>query len=110
MKLRIFHFLIEKSGVVQSVMRLFGITRTMRNTERSIVRLKNSITEPSYYQKGIQPIDYIESWQMDYCAGNVLKYLTRYPYKNGRDDLLKAKWYLDRLITNHTTKGHNNNG
>ena len=60
--------------------------------------MKNSVTEPAYYQKGIQPIDYIESWGMGYCEGNVLKYITRFRYKNGREDLLKARWYLDRLI------------
>lgn len=59
---------------------------------------KDSKISPSYYKVGIQPIDYIESWNMDYCAGNIVKYITRYKRKNGREDLLKAKWYLERLI------------
>lgn len=67
-------------------------------------RLKNKVTEPSYYQKGIQPIDYIESWGFNYCEGNVLKYLTRHKYKNGREDILKAKWYLDRVLKNYDKK------
>ena len=61
--------------------------------------MKNNVTEPSYYQKGIQPIDIIESWGMSYCEGNVLKYLIRYKYKNGLNDLKKAEWYLQRLIS-----------
>lgn len=32
---------------------------------------------------------------------NVLKYLIRYPRKNGKEDLLKAKDYLERLILNY---------
>lgn len=33
-----------------------------------------------------------------YCAGNVQKYLSRYPHKNGSQDLKKARVYLDWLI------------
>lgn len=55
---------------------------------------------PSHYRMGhIEPIDFIESWQMDYKEGNVIKYLTRYKYKNGIEDLKKARWYLNRLIS-----------
>jgi hypothetical protein len=34
-----------------------------------------------------------------YLQGNIMKYLWRYRYKNGTEDLKKARWYLDRLIT-----------
>jgi len=30
--------------------------------------------------------------------GNILKYLFRFPFKNGTEDLKKARWYMDRLI------------
>lgn len=33
-----------------------------------------------------------------YCWQNAFKYLWRFPYKNGLEDLRKARWYLDRLI------------
>jgi len=33
-----------------------------------------------------------------YCWQNAFKYLWRWPYKNGLEDLRKARWYLDRLI------------
>lgn len=33
-----------------------------------------------------------------YCWQNCFKYLWRWPYKNGLEDLKKARWYLDRLI------------
>lgn len=34
-----------------------------------------------------------------FCIGNVLKYLTRYRQKNGVEDLKKARWYLDKIIS-----------
>lgn len=34
-----------------------------------------------------------------FCIGNVLKYLTRYRQKNGVEDLKKASWYLDKIIS-----------
>lgn len=33
-----------------------------------------------------------------YCTGNILKYISRYPFKNGVEDLKKARVYLDWLI------------
>ena len=57
------------------------------------------INAPSHYtQGGIQPIDYIEVNNMDFLEGCIIKYITRYKYKNGLQDLKKAKNYLDRLI------------
>ena len=35
---------------------------------------------------------------MEFAAGNAMKYLWRYQHKNGLEDLLKARWYLDDLI------------
>ena len=64
----------------------------------SVLGMKKKVVNPDYYTKGIQPIDYIESWGMGYCEGNILKYITRYRAKDGKRDLEKARWYLDRLI------------
>jgi len=55
---------------------------------------------PSHYRQGpLEVIDAIEGLALSYKAGNVLKYLARYKYKNGIEDLRKARWYLDRLIS-----------
>jgi Protein of unknwon function (DUF3310). len=32
------------------------------------------------------------------CKEIILKYIWRYRYKNGVEDLKKARWYLDKLI------------
>jgi len=51
-----------------------------------------------YARNGIQPIEYIMANELDFCEGNVVKYVTRWTYKNGVEDLLKARQYLDFLI------------
>jgi hypothetical protein len=59
---------------------------------------------PSHYkQGGIECIEAIKAATgdgfPDYLRGNVMKYLWRWPKKGGVDDLKKARWYLDRLIS-----------
>jgi len=51
-----------------------------------------------YRQGGIQPIEYIYANKLGFCEGSVVKYLTRYKYKNGLEDLKKAKHYIELLI------------
>jgi len=46
----------------------------------------------------MEVITAIEGLGLDYHQGNVLKYVSRYRYKNGIEDLRKAKWYIDRLL------------
>ena len=60
---------------------------------------------PSYYQKSkFQVIDVIDEFTKDLTGieavdtGQVIKYISRWKYKNGLEDLKKAKWYLDHLI------------
>lgn len=61
--------------------------------------MKNNVNHPSHYTKGIEAIDYIESWNMNFNAGNAIKYITRAPYKsNELEDLQKALWYIQREI------------
>ena len=63
---------------------------------------------PHYNQRGIECIDAIEAatgdgYEYD-LQGNILKYLWRYRYKNGVEDLKKAQWYLKDLIRICSTK------
>ncbi len=59
---------------------------------------KEDAINPSYYKQGIETIDYINSKQMSYLEGNVVKYVSRYKNKNGLEDLLKCQWYINKLI------------
>lgn len=51
-----------------------------------------------YEQHKIQPVVYIGENRIDFLAGNVIKYVSRYNLKNGVEDLEKARHYLDMLI------------
>jgi hypothetical protein len=64
---------------------------------------------PSHYnQGGIECIEAIKAALgvgfIAYLWGNILKYLWRWPNKNGIEDLKKARWYLDRLIQEEEAK------
>ena len=51
-----------------------------------------------YLKKAIQPWDYITSNNLGYLEGNIVKYVSRWKDKGGRDDLLKARHYLEKLL------------
>jgi len=51
-----------------------------------------------YKSQAIQPIQYIHANKLPYIEGNVVKYITRWRDKNGLEDLLKIKHYVDLLI------------
>tara|TARA_R110000850_G_scaffold125739_5_gene244323 strand:+ start:79 stop:366 length:288 start_codon:yes stop_codon:yes gene_type:complete len=57
---------------------------------------------PHYNQAGIECIEAIKAatgtGYKSYLQGNIIKYIWRYEYKNGVEDLKKAHWYLERLI------------
>lgn len=53
---------------------------------------------PTYYGTGFDVIDFCQKNNLDFMQGNVIKYVTRYKEKNGKEDLLKAKEYIDRII------------
>lgn len=60
---------------------------------------KEMINHPQHYNQGIEAIDYIESHNMDFNIGNVIKYITRAKHKGTElQDLKKASWYLNREI------------
>lgn len=64
---------------------------------------------PSHYKQGsIECIEAIKAALgvgfIAYLWGNIMKYLWRWPNKNGIEDLKKARWYLDRLIQEEEAK------
>ena len=66
---------------------------------------EDMVNHPPHYNKaGIETIDAIEAMTDEgfayYLQGNIMKYLWRYRYKNGAEDLRKAQWYLNKLIKN----------
>ena len=64
-----------------------------------ILAIDDPVNSPKHYTQGsMEDITAIEGLGLDYHQGNVLKYVSRYRYKNGIEDLRKAKWYIDRLL------------
>jgi len=59
--------------------------------------LKNQVGG-THYQLPIPPIEYITKNKLNYCQGNIVKYVTRYKEKNGSEDLLKAIQYIHFLL------------
>jgi hypothetical protein len=66
--------------------------------------------DPTHYQRGrIQVWDFIVDQQLDFLAGNVIKYICRAGHKDQEselDDWLKVKAYVDRKIQVLTTNGN----
>src|SRR5699024_2903445 len=65
----------------------------------------DNVNKPSHYNQGdIETIDYIKqivqayNGRTGYHVGNVIKYISRAPHKNGKEDLEKAKVYLEWAI------------
>jgi len=66
--------------------------------------MNDAVNSPPHYNKGgVECIQAIESMLepeefIGYLRGNSLKYRWRFRYKNGIEDLYKARWYEDYLI------------
>ena len=58
-----------------------------------------------YKNKAIQPIEYILANKLDFCEGNVVKYITRWRDKGGVESLEKIKQYVDFLIMEEKKNG-----
>ena len=65
---------------------------------------QDNVNHPKHYE-GHTSIECIDNMRLifgnqivaDYCMVNAYKYLSRHKYKNGYEDLCKAKWYLDKV-------------
>ena len=65
----------------------------------------SNIDHPSYYGSDTtyETIKVIEAWQLDFCLGNAVKYISRAGKKGGSkakeiEDLKKAKQYCEFAI------------
>jgi len=69
-------------------------------TEKKKEEKYDPINKPKHYnQGGIEVFDFIKSNNFNYAQGNVVKYVSRYRHKGTPiQDLMKAKWYLTKLI------------
>ena len=61
-------------------------------------QLETQIGGDHYKNRAIQPVEYIHANGLGYCEGAIVKYITRWRDKGGREDLEKIKHYVDLLI------------
>ena len=76
--------------------------------EKTVNEIKRTVnydaTTPSHYQgKTMQVFDVLNEFltpeaNQGFYVGNVIKYVVRFRGKNGKEDLLKAREYLNKLI------------
>ena len=60
---------------------------------------EDNVNEPLHYTQGsIEVLDYIIAKDFNFLEGNIIKYISRYKFKNGIEDLKKAQFYLNKLI------------
>ena len=77
--------------------------RSMAKWEMNKCDDKDMVNSPPHYNKyGVECIEAIQSATGEgyeyYLQGNIMKYLWRYRYKNGSQDLEKALFYLEKMI------------
>ena len=68
---------------------------------------KDNVNSPSHYNFGdIEVVDFIDqvtkhyNSDVAYHIGNAIKYISRAPHKNGKEDVAKAKWSIERAFEN----------
>ena len=75
--------------------------------EQGVASIVDVVDHPPHYNKAsIECIDAMKAMSEGadvspheaYCWQNSFKYMWRWPYKNGVEDLKKAQWYLNKLI------------
>ena len=73
--------------------------------------MQEQVNHPSHYGGKDNPyeaIKVIDAWNLDFCLGNVVKYISRAGKKGNNSkeqDLKKALWYLEHEI--ESMKGDN---
>lgn len=67
--------------------------------------MMHTVDSPAHYNAGdIETIDIIMDVTKNLdgneavLVSNILRYICRYKYKNGVEDVRKARWYINRLI------------
>lgn len=57
------------------------------------------VENPEHYSRWeVEPLEFIMQNKVDFVRGNIIKYIMRYDEKDGLNDLIKARTYLNRLI------------
>lgn len=78
--------------------------KIMLERELQMADIKDPVNHPDHYQGKVECIDAIESATEGLvgieavCTGNAIKYLWRWKKKGDKEDLQKARWYINKLL------------
>lgn len=78
--------------------------KIMLERELQMADINDPINHPDHYQGKVECIDAIESATENLtgieavCTANIIKYVFRWKKKGGRQDLEKARWYINKLL------------
>ena len=60
--------------------------------------LKQQVAGNHYRDLKIQPAEFCEANDLNYCQSQIIRYVVRYKNKNKKQDLQKAKHMIDVLM------------
>lgn len=95
---------LEAENKIEDVMSQFNADKVNKSVtglidgSKNLIKVADVTKQAHYTQFKIQPATFIAANDLDYFQGNVIKYVMRYKMKNGREDLEKAKFYIDMMI------------
>ena len=65
---------------------------------------KKQIGGSHYLKMKIQPSEFANKNNLPFAEGNAIKYICRHKYKGGKEDLKKAKHYIEMIEERDYTK------
>jgi hypothetical protein len=74
---------------------------TNADQEYPLAEWYDPVTKPKHYTQGrtYEPIDVIKDWELGFCLGNALKYISRAGRKDSKkQDLEKALFYIQKEL------------
>jgi len=72
----------------------------LKKHREDMINKAEAVNHPEHYggsDSTYESIKVIEAWELGFCLGNVVKYISRAGKKGNKlEDLKKAQWYLNR--------------
>lgn len=70
-----------------------------RGAEEQMIKASDKQVGGSHYKDfKIMPIEYITQNKLDFCEGNIVKYISRHEKKNGAEDIKKVIHYAELIL------------
>lgn len=74
----------------------FGASRVAGTSQNNALNVQ--VGGNHYKSMNIQPVEFCMKNNLNFCVSSAIKYLCRYKNKNGKQDLEKARHFIDLLI------------